>query len=174
MELFKERYSCRNYLDKEVEKEKLEQIINAALLAPSACNKQPWRYFVVTSKEILEQLKLQCFGGMINNFVQKVPVLIAVGIKKDIVTHTIAGGLIKNIPYHYIDVGISTDHLMLKATDIGLATCWIGWFNKKNAEKILNTTKGVSLCGFIALGYSADEKVPEKKRESIDKVVRWV
>jgi nitroreductase len=169
--IIKNRFSCRAYDTRPVEKEKLDAVMEAARLAPSACNKQPWRYFVVTNTAILNELRKKVFAPPVSNkFVNEAPVLIAVGYKKDPVVHGIVP-FIKGIPYHFIDVGISTDHLMLQATELGLATCWLGWFNIKAAHKIIKPPHNVKLCGFITLGYSRDADIPEKKRLSSSDVI---
>ncbi|MFC1808733.1 nitroreductase family protein [Candidatus Omnitrophota bacterium] len=168
------RYSCRSYDSRAVEEEKINIIMEAACKAPSACNKQPWRYFVVTNEDMLTKLREKAFGPPVpNTFVNEAPVLIAVGYKKDPIVHGVVP-FIKGVPYQFIDVGISTDHLMLQATECGLGTCWIGWFNVKVARKILNISPSIQLCGFITLGYPADESIPEKKRRPTEKIVSYL
>ncbi|MBN1492546.1 MAG: nitroreductase family protein [Candidatus Omnitrophica bacterium] len=174
LSLFTDRYSCRAYDIRPVEKEKLDAVMAAACMAPSACNKQPWRYFVITETKLLDELRQKAFGPPVSNkFVKEAPVLIAVGVKKDLVVHGIVPA-IKGIPYQFIDVGISTDHLMLQATELGLATCWLGWFNIKAAEKILKLPSDIKLCGLISLGYPKDEPPQEKQRRPVNDTVRFI
>ncbi len=125
----------------------------------------------MTDAAALNELRKKAFGPPVSNkFVNEAPVLIAVGYKKDPIVHGIIP-FIKGIPYQFIDVGISTDHLMLQATDLGLGTCWLGWFNVKAAEKIIKPPHNVKLCGFISLGYPRDNEIPEKKRLDRDEVI---
>lgn len=168
-----ERYSCRSYTDQPVDQETLDSILEAARRAPSACNKQPWRYYVVRSLEMLREVRAHCFAPPVaNRFVNDAPVLVGVGIKKDVLVHGVVP-FIKGIPYQYIDVGISTDHLMLQATALGLATCWIGWFDVKAARRVLSIPSSVEPCGFISLGYPADEKSTEIKRLPKEKIATF-
>jgi nitroreductase len=145
-EAIKKRYSCRSYADKAVEQEKLDQILEAARQAPSAKNLQDWRFVVVTDKKRKQQVanctnQAQAFG--------KAGAMIAAC---SVCNETMRCGQ----PIAPIDVSIALEHIALAATELGLATCWIGSFDAEKVRQILEIPKGVAIIELMALGYPAD------------------
>jgi len=146
-ELVKSRRSIRRYLDKPVEREKVLTCIEAARLAPSADNVQPWRFLIIDDPELKTQYAKEIFSGIysISKFAEKAPVLIVILARLDIIANRI-GKQIQNIQYYLLDIGIAGEHIVLQAQELGLGTCWIGWFNIRKARKFLkilpeNTTE---------------------------------
>lgn len=135
LELIKHRKSNRKYIDKSVPRELIDQCIDAARLAPSACNSQPWSFIVVddpvTKNEIVEKTMTGLYS--LNKFAFSAPVLIVVLREKSRYAARLAGTL-RDVKYSLLDIGIACDHLTLRAAELGLGTCWIGWFNEKNEE----------------------------------------
>ena len=128
-ELIAKRESCRNYSEKEVEREKLERCIEAARLAPSACNSQPWSFTVVNSPELAPQVP-SCLQEMgMNKFTDKCPAFIIIAEEKATLSARL-GGKVKDQKYAPIDIGLATAQLCLAATQQGLSTCIMGWFNE--------------------------------------------
>ena len=163
LELARRRYSVRSYRRDPVEKEKLEKILEAARLAPTAVNIQPFQLLVIHTAGRQTEL-LQIYHK--KWFVHPPMVICACGIpaknwvRKD--------G--KN--YNDVDVAIVMDHLILAATAEGLGTCWIGAFNPAAAKEVLNLPAGVEPIAFTPLGYAAD-RPPEKKRKPLAELVRY-
>lgn len=174
MDIIKKRRSVRAYLDKPVEDEKIREIIEAARLAPSTHNSQCWR-FVVTKGDVKEQIAKKALGGIIipNKWAKSAPVIIVACAEMSFITHKIGAG-IKGIEYHLLDIGIAVEHLVLRATELGLGTCWIGWFNEKAVRNILNIPRNIKIVALITLGYPKEElEKQEKKRLEMKEILFW-
>ena len=171
-ELILQRQSVRKYLDKPVEKEKIEVLINAVHLAPSACNSQPWRLIIVDDPELKNNVAKATFNKIIsfNKFAEQAPVIAVLVIEK---AKPIAqvGGLIKNQEYPEYDIGIAAAHFCLQATELGLGTCMIGWFNEKKIQELLNIPKKRKIGLAITLGYPPEEyKLRKKIRKPVNEI----
>lgn len=166
------RQSCRSYdPTKAVEKEKLAAVIEAARLAPSACNAQPYRITVCTDNAAKEVAKATQGMGM-NKFATQAPVMIVLS-EGSYNTTAAAGSKIKKNDYRSIDIGILTAYITAQATSLGLSTCILGWLDDKKIRKICSLDSPVRLV--IALGYaSEDDKLREKKRKQIDEFVNYI
>lgn len=166
------RQSCRSYdPTKEVEKEKLDAVIEAARLAPSACNAQPYRITVCTDNSAADVAKATQSMGM-NKFASQAPVMIVLS-EGAYNTTAAAGSKIKKNDYRSIDIGILTAYITAQATALGLSTCILGWFDDKQIRKICTLDSPVRLV--IALGYaSADDKLREKKRKQTSEFVNFI
>ena len=158
-ELITERRSVRKYLDREVEPAKIAMLAEALRLAPSACNAQPWRIIFVTEKALKDKVTSEGLGGVVpNTWAKSAPVMIVACSELSLFTHKLAES-VQGVNFHLIDIGIALEHLVLKATDIGLGTCYIGWFNEKPIKKLLNIPSSWKVDCLITLGYP--EVVPE-------------
>lgn len=174
MDIIKKRRSVRAYLDKPVEDEKIREIIEAARLAPSSHNSQCWR-FVVTKGDVKEQIVKKALGGIIipNKWAKSAPVIIVACAEMSLITHKIGAG-IKGIEYHLLDIGIAAEHLVLRATELGLGTCWIGWFNEKAVREILNIPRSIRIVALVTLGYpKGDLEEQKKERLEITDILFW-
>ncbi|MCK9572980.1 MAG: nitroreductase family protein [Candidatus Omnitrophica bacterium] len=161
-EAIKKRRSVREYLDKPVEEQKLKEILEAARLAPSASNKQEWRFVVVTNKGLREQLVKAAKGQA---FVGQVPVVIACCAETD--NHVMTCGQL----CYPIDVAIAIDHITLRAVELGLGTCWIGAFWEDEVRKILDIPKDIKVVELLCLGYAKEKSQHPKDRLEIGKIV---
>ncbi|MBR3973969.1 MAG: nitroreductase family protein [Oscillospiraceae bacterium] len=168
LEIARTRQSCRSYIEeKQVEQEKLDAILEAARLAPSACNGQPYKFTVCRGQTAKEVAKA-CMGLGMNKFATQAPVLIVVS-EMPYVKSAAMGAKVKNNDYRSIDIGIATAYLTAEATAQGLSTCILGW---------LDSDKICALCGLdmparlvITLGYAKDETVRPKKRKELSELV---
>jgi len=164
MEAIKRRCSVRSYQDRAVEKEKLEIILEAARLAPSASNRQEWRFIVVRDKNTRQRLmkaaKNQAFVG-------QAPVVIACCAKTD--NHAMTCGQL----CYPIDVAIAIEHMALKATEEGLGTCWIGAFYEDEVKKILGIPKDIRAVELLALGYEDKPCPSHKDRLALQEIVMY-
>lgn len=162
-ELIEKRYSVRAYKPDPVEDDKLQKVIDAARLAPTAANRQAIHFIVVQTEGREAEL------GRIYKadwFVEPPLVICACGVPSE--NWVRRDG--KN--YNDVDVAIAMDHLILAAADAGLGTCWIGAFDPQAAREVLDLPEGVEPIAFTPLGYPADEPRP-KKRKSLSELVRY-
>ncbi len=173
-ELVKKRNSTRSYDSRPVPRELIDRCLDAARLAPSACNSQPWSFIIVddekTKNEIVEKSMTGIYRS--NYFVKEAPVIIAVITERSTYVARM-GGLIRDVKYNLIDIGVACDHLTLQAEDLGLGTCWLGWFNEKAAKKVLGLSAKTQLDVMIALGYPKDSGEKKKIRKPLDKIRKY-
>ena len=174
LELCRARYSLRHFADRPVEKEKLDRCLEAARLAPSAGNSQPWRFIVFDDAQRKAELGKAVFAGAYkaSERFAAAPVLVALLARPDFMTGVV-GSAVQGIPWHILDCGIAGEHFALAATEQGLGTCWIGWYDSKALVKFLRLRgRGFVPIALLALGYPPDGfTAPEKKRRSLGEVV---
>ena len=164
------RQSCRSYdPNRTVEPEKLEAVLQAAQMAPSACNGQPYHITVCTGEKAIEVAKATQGMGM-NRFATQAPVLLVVS-EEDYVKTAALGAKLKGNDYRSIDIGIMAAYLTAAATEHGLSTCILGWLDDERLRKICNLTHPVRLV--ITLGYSQNEDIRGKKRKTIQELVSY-
>lgn len=162
-EAIQSRRSIRNYQDKPVEDEKLQQILNAARLAPSARNRQEWQFVVIRDTERRKELSLAAKN---QSFVAEAPVVI--GCCGEGTDYVMTSGH----PAYLIDLAIAIDHMTLAATALGLGTCWIGAFYQEQVKRILKIPESVAVVELMTLGYPK-EIPPAKSRKSLSEIVRY-
>jgi nitroreductase len=143
-EAIRTRKSIRSYSNRAVEEGKLDQIFQAAGLAPSASNRQEWRFVVVRNQETRHLLSIAAEG---QGFVAEAPIVIAGCAEES--SHVMSGGQ----PSYAIDLTITLDHMILAATALGLGTCWIGAFSEDRVREILDIPKSVRVVGLLTIGY---------------------
>ena len=165
------RQSCRNYDSaKAVETEKLHAILEAARLAPSACNGQPY-HITVCREESAKAVSAAVTGMGMNKFAADAPVMLVIS-EEDYVASAALGAKIKGNDYRSIDIGIVAAYITAEAAAHGLSTCILGWFDDKKIREICNLTKPVRLV--ITLGYAAeDDRLRIKKRKDISDLVSY-
>lgn len=170
-QLVKSRRSIRRYLGKPVEREKILTCIEAARLAPSADNVQPWRFLIIDDPELKAKLAQHVFSGIyfISKFAAKAPVLIMILARLDIIANRI-GKQIQNLHFYLLDIGIAGEHIVLQAEELGLGTCWIGWFNIRKARKLLKIPRKYKIVSLMALGYYEKKPSREKKRKTLEEI----
>lgn len=168
IETIKKRRSIRRYKDNPVPREMIEACVEAARYAPSASNTQGWRFFVVEG-ELKDRLVKDAMGGIVvpNKWALTAPVVVVLAMKLSIVTDRI-GAKMKDIDYHLVDAGIAGEHFVLQAAELGLGTCWIGWFNKKAVRRLLDIPAGWDIPALITLGFPAEEPKPKERRRLDD------
>ena len=174
IELAKSRYSCRAYLDKPVEKEKLISCVETAICGPSACNSQPWSFIITDDRMTSLALSETMRDGpiKINSFTKDCPSFIVI-VEEGANLSAKLGGKYKDQEYAQIDIGIAAQSICLNAADIGLGTCIIGWFNEKKAAQLLGVPRGRRIRLIIAVGYPAGEPPKSKNRKPFDQKVRF-
>lgn len=162
--LVKVRQSDRRYKPQAVEADKIDLCIEAARLAPSACNSQPWRFIVVDDEALRAEIADAAASMGMNGFVREAPVIVAVVLEKMSLTAAI-GSVIRDKEFSLLDVGIAVSHFTLQAADLGLGTCIIGWFNERRVRKALGIPRGKRIPLLITLGYP-DSPTRRKSRKT--------
>ena len=133
-DLLLKRQSDRKYSSKKVEEEKILSCLEAGRLSPSACNSQPWSFVVIDQEPVLQQAQKRIATMGMNRFVKQVPVLIAIVLEKPNFTASI-GSVIKDKEYPLLDIGIATNNICMQATELGLGSCILGWFDEKGLKQ---------------------------------------
>ena len=175
LDLIKYRKSVRNFLDKPVEREKIMTCLEAARQAPSACNSQPWRFIAVDDKRLKNKLCGAAFRGIysFNSFCKTAPVIVVVISEKSKFIARI-GELFRGTKYHLIDIGIACEHFVLQAEDLGLGTCWIGWFDEEAVKSTLGIPRRKKIDILIALGYYDRQKLGvEHGRDTMEEIASF-
>lgn len=160
----KNRFSVREYLDKDVSENDLNEILEAARLAPSACNYQPWKFIVVRDKNNKEALYYACKR---QSFVREAPVII-VGCRIGT-----AFPMFKDSDSGILDVGIALTHMSLQAVKLNLGTCWIGAFYEDKVKEILSIPESATVVALLALGYPKNPVPPPKIRKKLSEIVSY-
>lgn len=174
-ELILKRQSDRSYSNKPIDREIVNRCIDAARLAPSASNSQPWTFIVVDDCELKDKVGRKTFGPLksFNKFVPAAPVIIVLVLEKPKIITEI-GGRIKNKEYPLMDIGIAAEHICLQAAEEGLGSCMLGWFDERAIKSLLNVPENKNIPLLITLGYTPEDYKHRKKiRKSMDKVVRY-
>ena len=162
LELVKRRYSCRNYQPTSIEKEKLDYILECVRFAPSAVNKQPWAFRIISDKEEKEKLR-QCYD---REWFATAPTYIMASILHDEEWVRADGKHHGNI-----DIAIAVEHLCLAAAEQGLGTCWVCNFDVEKCAQLFRIPSNEEVAVLIPIGYAADE-AKEKKRKSTTDILR--
>jgi len=164
-EAIKLRKSVRKYKRDPVPEESLKKILNAARMAPTAENFQPWKIIVVTDEDIKRKLVPACNN---QRFVAEAPiVLVACGLPDE--AYPIMGGFMNSYP---VDVAIVLDHLMLAATSEGLGTCWIGSFKEEKVAETVGVPQEAKVVALTPLGYPAEE-MERTDRKNLTELVSY-
>lgn len=163
MDVFKAiqwRRSVRKFSPQKIEREKILHILESARLAPSSSNRQAWHFIVIDDKTIIEEIPKQVLIGTksIVSFVKDAPLVIA-GCYTKALTH-VAARLFGH-ENDIIDIAIAMTHIVLAATELGIGTCYIGWFNIKSLKKLLNLPREYDIALLLALGYPVETSTEE-------------
>ena len=159
----RQRRSVRAYKDIAVEEDKLRTILEAARLAPSASNRQEWKFIVVKNRETRKRLTTTTLG---QTFVGEAPVIIVA-----CATETKAIMLCGQ-PAYTVDVSIACAFMILQACELGLGTCWLGAFKEDEVKKILKIPEPIRVVAMMPLGYP-DQPPPQKPRKSLEEIVSF-
>ncbi len=161
-EVIRKRYSCRSYKDTPVPEEKLKNILEAAQLAPSASNRQPYKFIIIKDKGKREKLA-EAAG---QSFIATAAIIVA-GVSLE--PEKIMGC---EVPTYAVDLAIAMEHIALQACEEGLGTCWIGAFPQQETKKILEIPEEYKIVTLMPLGYPVDSPGP-KDRKNLDELVSY-
>ncbi len=175
LDLVRMRQSERKYSSRPVPREIIERGLEAARLAPSACNSQPWTFLVVDDEAVKNRVAEAAFSGLysMNKFAAKAPVLLVVLTERSKYVARL-GGQMRGVQYSLIDIGIACEHFCLQAAEDGVGTCWLGWFNERAVRKVLDLPRGTRIDVILSVGYPETPQVREKNRKPLADVRRYV
>lgn len=161
-----ERYSCRKYTNAPVSRELIMAVLDTVRLAPSACNKQPWKFLVLDTPE-LRDIVIRSYS---RDWIKEASVyIVALGLHDEAWHRSFDGK-----DHTDVDVSIAVEHLCLGAASLGLGTCWVCNFDPAIVREGLNLPDNVEPIAIIPMGYpDSDGTVPEKKRKPFDEIVKW-
>jgi len=165
------RQSDRRYMPDPVSREDVLKCLEAARMAPSACNSQPWKFIVVDDKEKLMEMADAAEGLGMNKFTRGVPVMVAVVLEKMNATARL-GSLLKHKDYSMLDLGMAVEHFCLQAADLGLGTCIMGWFDEKRIARLLGVPRRKRIPLIISLGYP-ENPTRRKVRKPVEEMSSW-
>jgi len=168
------RESVRSYKPDPVPDESIRKCLEAARLAPSASNAQPWKFVVVDDPDLKNAVADATQDRILpfNHFTKQAPVHVVV-VRERANLESNVGQIIKNREYPLIDIGIAVEHFCLQAVEEGLGTCILGWFKEKKVKQLLHIPKNKRAELIITLGYPASNKVREKKRKNLDQIFSY-
>jgi nitroreductase len=172
-DLINRRESCRDYDGRPVEREKLLACLQAARIAPSACNSQPWRYFVISGETVPEIAKLTQLAGQ-NRFTDKAAAF-AVVVEEEAVLSKLAGSVVgSHQAFAQIDIGLSVMQFCLAAAEQGLGTCILGIFDENAIKKLLDIPKPRRVRLVISVGYPATDQIRQKRRKPLEEIAEFI
>ncbi len=172
LDLARRRQSDRGYSDRPVERGQIERCLAAAAFAPSACNSQPWFFVVVDDPALRTAVAEALRDPVMNRFALSAPILVAVVAEQPALLPRL-GGLVKDKPYYLMDIGMAVEHFCLQATDEGLGTCIIGWFDETRVRELLGIPKTRRVPLVVSLGYASDQAVRPKVRKIPDETYAY-
>ena len=164
------RRSVRSFDSRPVNEKDILSIIEAARLSPSACNSQTWRFIFVTQRDIIRKICHEAMRPVIpNKWIEQAPLVIVGCSQLDVIANRV-GARVTGIEYYQIDLGIAMEHMVLKATELSLGTCWIGWFDETNVKDILGIPKKIKVSALLAVGYPKEIPEKDRKRKPTEKI----
>lgn len=165
LQLAASRQSDRAYdATRMVEPEKLERILEAARLAPSACNAQPWKFVVITDVELVKKAGKAAAGMGMNKFAKEAPVHVLI-VEESMNLTSFLGAKLKDKYFPLIDIGIVAAHITLAAESEGLGSCILGWFDEKEMKQLAGIPNNKRLLLDIVLGYPVKGKREKSRKD---------
>ena len=150
-ELARARYSVRSFLDKPIEEEKLNMILEAGRIAPTACNNQPQKIYIAQSEETRNKLASVCRCTF------DAPVILVIGYDR---TRDWKNPLQPGYESGETDAAIVCTHMMLQAFELGIGSCWVGYFNADDISKVLDLPENITVSALLPIGYPAENAHP--------------
>ncbi len=173
-QLINHRQSCRNYEQKKVEQEKIITCLEAARMAPSACNSQPWKFIVVDEPALKEKIAKETHGviAKFNKFSHRAPIIVVIVMEQGNFSSNL-GTLLSDKEFAFIDLGIAVEHFCLQATELGLGTCILGWSNNKEIKRLLSIPKNKGVGLLITVGYPTNSEIRPKMRKKLEEMSEY-
>ncbi|MCP4652709.1 MAG: NAD(P)H nitroreductase [Candidatus Omnitrophica bacterium] len=175
-EVIKKRLSIRKYDSRPIKREDIRSCLAAAQLAPSACNAQPWEFIIVDTPAIRDTLCDAILSGIygLNSFIRDAPVLVVV-VADEKKWFVKVCDFVRSTKLCLIDLGIACEHFVLRAAELGIGTCYLGWFNERKVKKILKIARTKRVHLVISMGYSLNNDTPQPKpRKELCEISRFL
>ncbi len=176
LELVNKRHSERAYIENaEIDKNIFLKCLEAARLAPSACNSQPWRFIIVDNLEIKNQIAQTTTTAFLplNHFTKQASAIVVVVNEGSNLSASV-GNVVKDKDFSVMDIGIAVEHFCLQAVEEGLGTCILGWFDEKKIKQILEIPKNKRVELLITLGYPKNDKEKtRRKRKDLEQIYSY-
>ncbi len=175
LDLATRRHSVRAYSARPVDRAIIDRCLEAARLAPSACNSQPWTFIVIDDPVLREALASAAGGGMLplNHFTRQAPVLVAVVAERANMSARV-GSRVKDKPFAMMDVAIAAEHFCLQAADEGLGTCMLGWFDEPRVRSLLDIPSTARPALMLTLGYPDHHSgAAKRRRKPMEQISAW-
>ncbi len=174
LDLVKKRQSVRKYAPRPVPRDAIERCLEAARLAPSACNSQLWSFIILDDEKLRDEVAEKAFSGAckMNSFAKNAQVLV-VAVTERSTYFARLGGFFRGTQYNLIDIGIACEHFALQAAEEGIGTCFLGIFNEKAVKKALRIPRGKKVDVIISMGYPAIEQTREKVRKPLGEMRKF-
>ncbi len=172
-EIANKRYSCRSYEKKPVERALLADICETAMLSPSACNSQPWHFIVADTPEIVKEIPPLLQTGGFNSFCNDVPAFIVLCETPAKVMSAVEERTGNTQFYAQMDIGIAAATLCYAASDAGLSTCIIGWFERERLRSLLSIPENECIRLVLAVGYAKNEAPQRRPRKDKSEVITY-
>ncbi|MDP8298586.1 MAG: nitroreductase family protein [Candidatus Tantalella remota] len=172
IELAKKRRSTRVYDPRPIDRKDLDTCVEAALLSPSACNSQPWKFIIIDDASLKESISSRVITGRysMNTFASGAAAFIAV-VAEPVKLPSWVGGKLRGTDFQKIDLGIACENLCLEAEDLGIGTCMLGWFNERRLKKMLKVPRSRKIELLISLGYPTPREVPNRRLKEREEVL---
>lgn len=165
-QIVSDRYSCRHYSPEPISREQLLSVLECARLAPSACNRQPWKFVIADQPDLLSEI----YAGYDRPWIKEAPAAIVVLGNRNEAWHRQYDGYDATD----IDIAITTEHICLAATSMGLGTCWVCNFQPEIIRQALNIPDEWEPLVIIPIGKPAEDiSIPEKKRKTVEELIQW-
>lgn len=171
-ELVIARRSVRSYKKAPLKRADIEKCVEAARYAPSACNSQPWKFIIVDDPNILDIIAGSAFGspmGM-NKFVKESSAIVMILSRREKLTAWM-GSKLRRTSFRRIDIGLATGHFVLKAQELGIGSCILGWFKERKIKRLLQVPRKEKIELAISMGIPEERDIKEKKLKSIEKTL---
>ena len=172
IKLMQQRESCRHFSEKAVEAEKIVSCINAACLAPSACNTQPYHFYVAHAPEAVAVAAEYCKGDKVNKWVGEAKAFVI--ITQEHAEIPAANSEARKRDFRQYDIGLAVENFCLEATELGLGTCILGVYNEDKLKSNFRIPSHKSIALIIAMGYSAETETRKKQRKPLEEMITYL
>lgn len=174
LELANKRESVRKYINKKIERTEIEKCIEAARIAPSACNSQPWSFIVVDDEEKLSEVAKASYTSILkfNKFSESAAAIVVIVMEPGKFKPMLATPF-TNLDYAFIDMGIACEHFCLQAAELNIGSCIMGYYQKNKIKEILNIPKSKKIGLLISLGYHDNFTARPKARKNIETILEY-
>lgn len=172
IKIMQQRQSCRKFADKHVEDEKIVACINAAALAPSACNSQPYHFYVANTEDSVSAVAANVQLAGMNKWAEKAKAFVVVTQEHADLLAVIAEACRKD--FRQYDIGLAVENFLLEATELGLGTCVLGLFNEDKIKERFRIPNFKKIALVIAIGYPENDTVREKKRRALEESITYL